>query len=162
MNQPQVYISFRMDWLDLLAVQGTLKSLLQHHSSKIPILRLSAFFIVLLSHPYMTTGKAIALTRWTFVGYICVFVGYKVSIYSIISSYLLCHRLGNHRCVGLSLDFLSCLIAYISVFVPVSYYFYDCSFVVYCEVQEPDSSSTAFLSQDYCSYSWSFVFPYKL
>ena len=59
--------SFRMDWLDLLAVQGTLKSLLQHHSSKAPILRYSAFFIVQLSHPYMTTGKTIALTRWTFV-----------------------------------------------------------------------------------------------
>ena len=61
-------ISFRMDWLDLLAVQGTLKSLLQHHSSKASILRLSAFFIVQLSHPYMTTGKSIALTRWIFVG----------------------------------------------------------------------------------------------
>ena len=57
-----------MDWLDLLAVQGTLKSLLQHHSSKAPILWHSAFFIFQLSHPYMTTGKTIALTRWTFVG----------------------------------------------------------------------------------------------
>ena len=61
-------ISFRMDWLDLLAVQGTLKSLLQHHSSKASILWHSAFFIVQLSHTYMTTGKTIALTRWTFVG----------------------------------------------------------------------------------------------
>ena len=61
-------ISFRMDWLDLLAVQGTLKSLLQHHSSKASILQHSAFFIVQLSHPYMTTGKTIALTRWNFVG----------------------------------------------------------------------------------------------
>ena len=61
-------ISFRMDWLDLLAVQGTCKSLLQHHSSKASILRHSAFFTVQLSHPYMTTGKTIALTRWTFVG----------------------------------------------------------------------------------------------
>ena len=61
-------ISFRMDWLDLLAVQGTCKSLLQHHSSKASILRCSAFFTVQLSHPYMTTGKTIALTRWTFVG----------------------------------------------------------------------------------------------
>ena len=60
-------ISIRMDWLDLLAIQGTLKSLLQHHSSKASILRHSAFFIAQLSHPYMTTGKAIALTRWTFV-----------------------------------------------------------------------------------------------
>src|SRR5574341_1875580 len=61
-------ISSRMDWLDLLAVQGTLKSLLQHHSSKASILWCSAFFTVQLSHPYMTTGKTIALTRWTFVG----------------------------------------------------------------------------------------------
>ena len=61
-------ISLRMDWLDLLAVQGTLKSLLQHHSSKASILRCSAFLIVQLSHPYMTTGKTIALTRWTVVG----------------------------------------------------------------------------------------------
>ena len=61
-------IYFRMDWLDLLAVQGTLKSLLQHHSSKASILHHSAFFTVQLSHPYMTTGKTIALTRWTFVG----------------------------------------------------------------------------------------------
>ena len=61
-------ISFRIDWLDLLAVQGTLKSLLQYHSSKASVLQCSAFFIVQLSHPYMTTGKTIALTRWTFIG----------------------------------------------------------------------------------------------
>ena len=61
-------VSFRMDWLDLLAVQGTLKSLLQHHSSKASILQCSAFFIVQFSHPYLTTIKTIALTRWTFVG----------------------------------------------------------------------------------------------
>ena len=67
-NEYSGLISFRMDRLDLLAVQGTLKSLLQHHSSKASILRHSAFFIVQLSHPYMTTGKTIALTRWTFVG----------------------------------------------------------------------------------------------
>ena len=66
-NEHPGLISFRTDWLDLLAVQGTLKSLLQHHSSKASILRHSAFFIVQLSHPYMTTGKTIALTRWTFV-----------------------------------------------------------------------------------------------
>ena len=64
-NEYPGLISFRMDWLDLLAVQGTLKSLLQHHSSKASILQGSAFFIVQLSHPYMTTGKTIALTRWT-------------------------------------------------------------------------------------------------
>ena len=67
-NEHPGLISFRMDWLDLLAVQGTFRSLLQHHSSKASILRCSAFFIVQLSHPYMTTGKTIALTRWTFVG----------------------------------------------------------------------------------------------
>ena len=67
-NEHSGLISFRMDWLDLLAVQGTLKSLLQHHSSKTSIVRCSAFFIVQLSHPYMTTGKTIVLTRWTFVG----------------------------------------------------------------------------------------------
>ena len=67
-NEHPGLISFRMDKLDLLAVQGTLKSLLQHHSSKASILQHSAFFMVQLSHPYMTTGKTIALTRWTFVG----------------------------------------------------------------------------------------------
>ena len=67
-NEHPGLISFRMDWLDLLAVQGTLKSLLQHHSSKASVLWCSAFFIVQLSHPYMTTGKTIALTRRTFVG----------------------------------------------------------------------------------------------
>ena len=66
-NEHPGLISFRMDWLDLLAVQGTLKSLLQHHSSNASILQHSAFFIVQLSHPYMTTGKTITLTRWTFV-----------------------------------------------------------------------------------------------
>ena len=67
-NEYSGLISFRMDWLDLLAVQGTLKSLLQHHSSKASILQCSPFFTVQLSHPYMTTGKTIALTRWTFIG----------------------------------------------------------------------------------------------
>ena len=67
-NEHSGLISFRMDWLDLLAVQGTHRSLLQHHSSKASILQCSAFFIVQLSHPYMTTGKTIALTQWTFVG----------------------------------------------------------------------------------------------
>ena len=67
-NEHPGLISFRMDWLDLLAVQGTLKSFFQHHSSKASVLRCSAFFMVQLSHPYMTTGKTIALTRQTFVG----------------------------------------------------------------------------------------------
>ena len=67
-NEHSELISFRKDWLDFLAVQGTLKSLLQHHSSEASTLRCSAFFTVQLSHPYITTGKIIALTRWTFVG----------------------------------------------------------------------------------------------
>ena len=67
-NEHSGLISFRMDWLDLPAVQGTLKSLLQHHSSEASILRCSAFLIVQISYPYMTTGKNLALTRWTFVG----------------------------------------------------------------------------------------------
>ena len=67
-NEHPALVSFRMDWLDLLAVQGTLKSLLQHHSSKASILQRSASFVVQLSHPYMTIGKTIAMTRWTFVG----------------------------------------------------------------------------------------------
>ena len=67
-NEYSGLISFRIDWLDLLAIQGTLKSLLQHHSSKASILWRSVFFIVQLSHPYLTTGKTIALIRWTFVG----------------------------------------------------------------------------------------------
>ena len=67
-NEYSGLLSFRMDWLDLLAVQGNLKSLFQHHSSKASILRCSAFFTVQLSHPYVTTGKTTALTRWTFVG----------------------------------------------------------------------------------------------
>ena len=66
-NEYSGLISFRMDWLDVLAVQGTLKSFLQHHSSKVSVLQRSVFFMVQLSHPYMTTGKTIALTRWTFI-----------------------------------------------------------------------------------------------
>ena len=72
-NEYSGLISFRMDWLDLPAVQGTLKSLLQHHSSKASILRLSAFFMVQLSHPYMTTRKTLALTVWTFVSNVSAF-----------------------------------------------------------------------------------------
>ena len=71
-NEHPELISFRMDWLDLLAVQGTLKSLLQYHSSKASILWHSAFFIVQLSHSYMTTRKTIALTKWTFVDKVCL------------------------------------------------------------------------------------------
>ena len=77
-NEHPGLISFRMDWLDILAVQGTLKSLLQHHSSKASILQRSAFLLVQFSHPYMTTGKTIALTRWTFVDKINVSAFYYV------------------------------------------------------------------------------------
>ena len=75
-NEYSGLISFRMDWFDLLAVHGTLKSLLQHHSLKASSLRRSAFFTVQLSHPYMTTGKTIALTRWNFVGKVCFLICY--------------------------------------------------------------------------------------
>ena len=78
-NEYSGLISFRTDWFDLLAVQGTLKSLLQHHSSKASILRCSAFFMVPLSYPYMTTGKTIALTRWTFVGKVISLLFNKLS-----------------------------------------------------------------------------------
>ena len=78
-NEYSGLISFRMDWLDLLAVQGTLKSLLQYYSSKVSIVWCSAFFIVQLSHPSMTTGETIALTRWTFVG-------------KVMSPVLICYR----------------------------------------------------------------------
>ena len=88
-NEHPELISFRMDWLDLLAVQGTLKSLLQHHSSKTSILWHSAFFIVQLSHPYMTTGKTIALTRWTFVDKIMSLLLNMLSILFICLVYCL-------------------------------------------------------------------------
>ena len=81
-NEHPGLISFRMNWLDLLAVQETLKSLLQHHSSKASILQGSVFFIVQLSHPYMTTGKTIALTRWTFVGKVMSLLFYMPSRWS--------------------------------------------------------------------------------
>ena len=78
-NEYSELISFRMDWLDFLAVQGTLESLLQHYSSKASILQCSAFFIVQLSYAYMTTGKTIALTRWTFVGKVTSLLFYMLS-----------------------------------------------------------------------------------
>ena len=84
-------ICLRMDWLDLLAVQGTLKSLLQHHNSKASILWHSAFFIVQLSHPYMTTGKTIALTRWTFVG------GVMTLLFNILSRLVITFLLKSKR-----------------------------------------------------------------
>ena len=83
-NEHSGLIFFRMEWLDLLAVQGTLKSLLQHHSSKASILWCSALFIVQVSHPYMTTGKTIALTRWTFVGKVMSLLFNMVSRFVII------------------------------------------------------------------------------
>ena len=85
-NEHPGLISFRMDWLDLLAVQGTLESLLQHHSSKASILWRSVFFIVQLSHPYMTTGKTTALTRWTFVSKLMSLLFYMLSMSHSFSS----------------------------------------------------------------------------
>ena len=85
-NEHSGLFSFRMDWLDLLEVQGTLKSLLQHHNSKASIIQCSAFFTVQFSCPYMTTGKTIALTRWTFVGKVMSL------LFNILSFHLGCHR----------------------------------------------------------------------
>ena len=82
-NEYSGLISFRIDWLDLFVVQGTLRSLLQHHSSKASILQCSAFFVVQLSHPYMTTGKTIALIRWTFVGKV------KTLLFNMLSRFLI-------------------------------------------------------------------------
>ena len=99
-NEHSELISFRMDWLDLLAVQGTLKSLLQHHSSKASILQRSAFFIVQLSHPCMTTGKTIALTRWTFVGKV------KSLLFSMLSRLVIAFLLSS-----------KCLLFYFYLFI---------------------------------------------
>ena len=89
-------ISFRMDWLNLLAVQGTRKSLLQHHTSKASILECSTFFIVQLSHPYMTTGKTIALTRWTFLGKVMSL------IYNMLSSLVIHSFFPRSKCLSIS------------------------------------------------------------
>ena len=94
-NEHSGLVSFRMDWFDLLAVQGTLKSLLQHHSSKGSVLQCSAFFIVQLSHQYMTIGKTIALTRWTFVGKI-------MSLLFIMLSRLVIAFLPRSKCLLIS------------------------------------------------------------
>ena len=88
-NEHSGLISFRMDWLDLLTVQGSLKSLLQHHSSKASILLCSAFLIVQLSHPYMTSGKTIALSRWTFVGKVMSLLFNMLS--RLVITFLLCY-----------------------------------------------------------------------
>ena len=94
-NEYSGLISFRIDWLDLLPVQGTLKSLLQHHSSKVLILQSSDFFIVQLSHPYMTTGKTIALTR-------CIFVGKVMSLLFSMLSMLVIAFLPRSKCLLIS------------------------------------------------------------
>ena len=102
-------ISFRMDWLDLLAVQGTLKSLLQHHSSNASILWHSTFFMVQLTHPYMTTGKTIALTRWTFIGkvmslffnmlsrLVIAFSSKEQASFNFMAAVTICSKFGAHR-----------------------------------------------------------------
>ena len=87
-NEYSGLLSLRIDWLDLLAVQGTLQSLLQHHSSKASILQCSAFFTVQLSHPYMTTGKTIALTRWTFVGKVMSLLFNMLSMLKLVITFL--------------------------------------------------------------------------
>ena len=107
-------ISFRKDWLDLLAVQGTLKSLLQHHSSNASILRRSAFFTVQLSHPYMTTGKTIALTRRTFVGKVDMCI-YLPPLLSVPSPHLA--PLGHHRLGSLCYLAASCYFTHDSVYL---------------------------------------------
>ena len=89
-NEYSGQISFRVDWLDFLAVQGTLKSLLQHHSSKASILWCSDFFMVQLSHPYMTSGKTIALTRWTFIGKVMSLLLNMLS--RLVITFLPCHK----------------------------------------------------------------------
>ena len=91
-NEYSGLISFRMDWLDLLAVQGTLKSLLQHLSSKASILWHSAFFIVQLSHPYMTTGKTIALTRWSFVGNMLLLLSHFSHVRLLVTPWAMAHQ----------------------------------------------------------------------
>ena len=99
-NEYSGLISFRMDWLDLLAVQRSLKSLLQHHSAKSSILQLSAFFMVQLSHPYLTTGKTIDLTRWTIVDKVMPLIFNMLSRFVIPflqrSKHLLCHGCSHH------------------------------------------------------------------
>ena len=99
-NKYSGLISFRIGWLDLLAVQGTLKSLLQHHSSKASILQCSSFFIVQFSHPYMTTVKTIALTRWTFVSKVMSLLFNMLSVqfsHSVVSDSLRPHELQHTR-----------------------------------------------------------------
>ena len=137
-NEYPGLISFRMDWLDLLAVQGTLKSLLQHHSSKALALQCSAFFIVQLSHPYVTTGKTIALTRWTFVGKVMSLLFNMLSGLVIAflprSKCLLISRLQLPSTVILEhqkIKFITVSIHYVSIYLPWSdgTRCHDCSFL---------------------------------
>ena len=109
-NEYSGLISFRMDWSDLLAVQGTLKSLLQHHSSKASILQCSAFFVVQLSHSYMTTGKTIALTRQTFVGKVMFLLFNVLSRLSWLLFNML-FRLGNFYCDTFKFTHCVCLLS---------------------------------------------------
>ena len=106
-------ISFRMDWLDLLAVQGILKSLLQHHSSKASIFRRSAFFTVQLSHPYITTGKTIALTRWTFAGKVMSLLFHMLSRLVIWVLFIVVFPVSTHI-VDTQEIFIACSIYYLS------------------------------------------------
>ena len=139
-NEHPGLICFRMDWLDLLAVQGTLKSLLRHHSSKASILQRSAFFIVQLSHPYMTTGKTIALTRWTFVGKVMSLLFNMLSRLVITflpkSKHLLISRLQSPSAVILEPPKIKC----VPVSPSISIYFPSISH----EVMGPDAMILVF------------------
>ena len=163
-NEYSGLISFRMDWLDLLAVQGTLKSLLQHHSSKASILRCSAFFRVQLSHPYMTTGKTIALTRWTFVGKVISLVSNMLSRLVIAflprSKCLLISRLQSPSAVILELPknkVSHCFHLSIGCIFFLFFSFFECSAICWAQlfcvigyIQLLTCSNLALLSESVC------------
>ena len=184
-NEHPGLISFRMDWLDLLAVEGTLKSLLQHHSSKASIFQWSAFFTVQLSHPYMTTGRTIALTRWTFVGKVMSLLFNMLSRLvitflprskrlliswlqspsavilepkKIVSHCFHCLPIYFHEMMGLD---AMVLVFWVLSFVPLPCCFYSWDFVVQSEVRACNSSSSILLSRDCFGYLVPFVFPHK-
>ena len=132
-NEYSRLISFRIEWFDLLAVQGTLKSLLQYHSSKASILQHSAFFIVQLSHPYMTTGKTIALTRWTFLGKVISLLFNKLS--RLVTAFLA-------RSKHLSISLLQSLSAVILEPVKIKFVSFSTVSPAIChEVMGPDAWS---------------------
>ena len=166
-NEYPKLISFRMDWLDLLAVQGTLKSLLQHNSSKASIFWHSAFFTVQLSHPYMTTGKTITLTRQTFFGKVMSLLFNMLSRLVITflprSKRLLISWLQPPSAVSVGMwiyiwAFYFVPLIYMSVFVPEPHCLDDCGFAVETEVRQVDSSSSILLCQDCFGYLRFFLY----